>query len=928
MNVYDKHIMALWAKKEERASGFYWLPLMIHLTDTMNVSGWLWNSWLSDSQRQFCISSISPANEETALNLAKFLGAIHDLGKATPAFQIQKGFNNSPDLDKVLLEKLEISGFTGISSRLLADYQKTHHTIAGESLLKNKFHVKDDIGSIIGGHHGKPVDDKDMISLEHQSAYSAHYYQSEYENSDIYRKWETVHQSIFKWALEASGFRDVKELPEISQPAQVIYSGLLIMADWITSNRDLFPLIDIDSEDIPDCAERYRNGVAAWHKNLPIQIRSYPEKEIMFQDRFGFQARDFQKVVYETVSQIKDPGIIILEAPMGLGKTEAALAAAEIVAAKTGSSGLFFGLPTQATSNGMFGRVREWLEKLTKEYGEKQSLRLCHGKAALNEEMNDLKSVTLAQGVNIDEKSNENVFVNEWFSGRKKTSLDDFVVGTVDGFLLVALKQKHLALRHLGFSKKVVIIDEVHAYDTYMQQYLEEAIQWMGAYGTPVILVSATLPREKRECLIASYLKGIGKKKKEMLFPQEMSGSYYPLISYSEGTGIKAQTDFLPVKDKVIYVSKLSEDELYEKISVLMESGGIIGVIVNTVKKAQKLGEECKKRFGVGDVDILHSAFIATDRVNKESELIKMIGKNGNRPDKKIIIGTQVIEQSLDIDFDVLITDLCPMDLLLQRVGRLHRHDIIRPEKHKVPFVYVMGTNEQLKFESGTERIYEKYFLIQTQTHLPSEIRIPIDIPILIEKVYGIEEPEMTEEQKRIFQESRDRMEERKGSKSDKARTYRIKKPKLSIKPEENNLIAWLKNPDHSESEEAANAQVRDISQTIEIIAVKRIRTGYGTFDKEEDISEKINEPQIAKELAKHTIRLPDYVTMRNSIGKTIGFLENYNLEYLSEWQEQPWLKGSLGIIFDENGRFRLNEHLLKYDNEFGLREEKENGKV
>ena len=137
-----------------------------------------------------------------------------------------------------------------------------------------------------------------------------------------------------------------------------------------------------------------------------------------------------------------------------------------------------------------------------------------------------------------------------------------------------------------------------------------------------------------------------------------------------------------------------------------------------------------------------------------------------------------------------------------------------------------------------------------------------------------------------------------------------------------------MKNPDHSESEEAANAQVRDISETIEIIAVKRIRTGYGTFDKEEDISEKINEPQIAKELAKHTIRLPNYVTMRKSIGETIDFLEKYNLEYLSEWQEQPWLKGSLGIIFDENGRFMLNGYLLKYDNEFGLREEKENGKV
>ena len=927
MNDFTKLTMSLWAKKNKGKSRLQWLPLYVHLTDTMNVSRWLWANWLSASQKRFCINSISSSNEETALNLAAFLGAIHDIGKATPVFQIQKGFNNSSELEKSLLEKLEQAGFLGIASLTLANPQKTHHSIAGEYLLNKDFFVKDDIGSIVGAHHGKPVDDK--FSIIDQSAYPMNYYQSEDDSSEIYGKWKHVQCEIFQWALEESGIGSAEKLPEISKPAQVIYSGLLIMADWISSNNEYFPLIDINLEHIPDSITRCKNGITAWSSSLPLQIQSYPPMRELFTRRFGFEPRDFQETVYQTVSQIIKPGIIILEAPMGLGKTEAALVAAEIVAAKTGSSGLFFGLPTQATSNGLFGRVHEWLEKVTNDYKIKQSLRLCHGKAALNEEMNDLRCLSSPQDINIDEGISGSVFVNEWFSGRKKAALDDFVVGTVDGFLLTALKQKHLALRHLGFSKKTVIIDEVHAYDTYMQQYLEEAIRWMGAYETPVILVSATLPQDRREKLISVYLKGLGVKGREIHFPEEMScNRSYSLISYSEGKQVKVQTTFSPMEDKVVFVHRLNEEKLLGKIAELLDGGGVVGVIVNTVKKAQKLGKECKERFGNNIVDLLHSAFIATDRVKKESDLLSMIGKKGIRPERRIVIGTQVIEQSLDIDFDVLVTDLCPVDLLLQRIGRLQRHDVKRPVMHKKPVVYVMGMSDRFAFEKGSEFVYGKYYLLRTQYYLPNEIRIPSDIPILINKVYGDEKPELAGELLDIYQESLMQMETLRKSKADKALIYRINEPRRMIKPDRYNLIAWLKNPDYSDSEEMATAQVRDISETIEIIALKRIGKGYGTFETEEDISERIKEPQIGKVLATQTIRLPNYVTIRKGIPKTIDTLEEYNLKSLSEWKDQPWLNGSLGIIFDENGRFELNGVQLKYDNEYGMQEEKEYGKI
>nr|WP_165443905.1 DEAD/DEAH box helicase [Lachnoclostridium sp. Marseille-P6806] len=214
-----------------------------------------------------------------------------------------------------------------------------------------------------------------------------------------------------------------------------------------------------------------------------------------------------QRKLIEAISSCKEPGLIILEAPMGCGKTEAALLAAEQLAYQTKRSGVFLGLPTQATSNGIFPRIKDWLQRVHEETHEKMELRLLHGKAYLNEEYVNLTRVKRSDA---DESGEDSAFaVNEWFSGKKTAIMDDFVVGTVDQFLLTALKQKHLALRHLAFAKKVVIIDEVHAYDAYMSQYLQMAIQWMAAYGVPVLLLSATLSESSRLELTKSYLRGL-----------------------------------------------------------------------------------------------------------------------------------------------------------------------------------------------------------------------------------------------------------------------------------------------------------------------------------------------------------------------------------------------------------------------------------
>ncbi|MEE3393605.1 MAG: CRISPR-associated helicase Cas3' [Lachnospiraceae bacterium] len=921
----------LWAKKKEKGGVYLWLPLYIHLADTMGVIGWLWNHWLSEGQRSSIIGQIQPADEGTAENLVRFLGGIHDIGKATPAFQTQKGFSSSTGIDGLLLENLEKAGYRGISTLKLQSPEKTRHPLAGEVIL-SKYGFKDDIASIVGAHHGKPVDIRPDYH-EQISAYTANYYQSEDNNSKTGQLWENIWKTILNNVLLAAGFQGlnsqaIEVFPKLSKQSQVILSGLLIMADWIASNEKFFPLIPTDSVKIDNEETRVINGLKSWVKTLPIDVEAVSDASVYYNNRFGFEPRTFQKVLFDIVKTIKEPGIVIIEAPTGSGKTEAALSAAEQLFAVSNRSGVFFGLPTQATSNGIFPRVESWLDRFLKDYDEKASIRLSHGHASLNDDFNEIKlkhsnaalndgTNSASENISADEHESS-IIVNEWFSGRKTAALDDYVVGTVDNFLLLALKQKHLALRHLGFHKKVVIIDEVHAYDVYMQEYLKKAVRWMGAYRVPVILLSATLPSDIRRSLIEQYMIGRGADKKSLNIP-DMNA--YPMLTYSDDNEVKVNTDLPKDRDKDVYIKDLDEEDLLSKTDDLIKYGGIVGIIVNTVKRAQNICRLCTGRYGNDVVELLHANFIATERVAKEKSLISMIGKGADRPFRKIIIGTQVMEQSLDIDFDVLITDLCPMDLFIQRIGRMHRHDIERSPEHMKPVVYIMGKSYNLEFEKGSSYIYSNYILARTQYFLPDILKVPSDVSQLVQKVYGKDEPAFEGELLKKYNDRKQKIEDQLKNKEAKAETFCIDIPKKNINPEKNNLIGWLRDPDSSESDEKASARVRDINDSVEIIAVFKYKKGYTVYKEKGKNTLSDNLELNAKRIAQETLRLPNSVTYKcGGLDNIIKILEDYNRNKLPEWQTDPWLKGSLGLIFDESNEVDINGIILQYDNIYGLK--------
>lgn len=894
------------------------MPLIQHLEDTCNVIDGLWEHWLSSGQKRFIVRSLNKEDEYIAKQLTIFLAATHDIGKATPAFSTKKSWNSSLDIDHQIVSKLEYEGFENIGDFNDTSANRSPHALAGQYILQN-YGVNEGITSIIGGHHGLPIDD---ISLcKEQSSYEENYFQVSNPESPIHVRWKGVQDDILEWALERARFSTISDLPVIeNQMAQVILSGLLIMADWIASNEEYFPLISIEDDQINNSKERFIKGWEKWKKTDVWEPTILTMSDKLFQQRFIFSPRDFQRRFCQVIADIQNPGLFILEAPMGLGKTEAALMGAELLASKTGRSGLFFGLPTQATSNGIFPRIYDWIEKLEVE-DDRFGLRLAHGKASLNDFYQ-----SLASNIEVDNLET-NISTNEWFSGRKTTALDDFVVGTVDQFLLSALKQKHLALRHLGITKKVVIIDEVHSYDAYISQYLQMALSWMGAYGVPVIILSATLPQEIREDLLTSYLIGKGMKQKQIIrHDNQISPDDYPLVSYTEGNEVYYYNEFKETEDINVKVNKIKEEELISLLDQLIIHKGVIGIVVNTVSKAQELAKKCSEKYGEDLIDVLHSSFIATDRAKKEQNLLNQIGKGKARPERKIIIGTQVIEQSLDIDFDVMISELAPMDLLIQRIGRLHRHHIDRSSFYKNPVLYVMGTSEELDFDNGSESIYGGYLLGRTQFYLPQVIRLPSDISKLVQQVYEKDgQIEISQNLEDTYQSMKTKHLKLIANKKSRAKTYRLADP--IYKPtifKRNSLIGWLSKMNPNEHEEFGLAQVRDAQETIEVIALKQYEDGYSFIDVKENLADKLEKGCVRKEIAKHTLRLPNVLSRDYNVENTIEELENYYLKYFSNWRGYSWLEGNLVILFDENNEFKLGGYCLRYDQKYGLTYEKE----
>lgn len=893
------------AGKSDPEHGGFWLPLWMHMWDTAGILQRLLQNWAPEAvRRQIGLP------EETLAKTARFLGLVHDIGKASAVFQAR--------ILCCLPESRERFCAQFPLPETFDNPAATPHARASEAILLEQGCAAG-LASIAGAHHGKPQGTEgDTAVWDQIKLFGRNYW-----GKTVYKpQWEALHRELYGAALTLSGFAGSEELPELTLTAQLLLTGLLVMADWIASNTDYFPLIP---EEELGRENAYPHRVdRAWHKlNLttPWEIMQASMDAAAFEQRFGFAPNAVQQAVMDAAADTPAPGLMILEAQMGVGKTEAALAAAEMLAGRCGAGGLFFGLPTQATANGIFERLLRWGESQSQETAH--SIRLAHGAAELNEEYRQLFSGRAVTEQDADD-GEAGLQVHRWFQGSKQALQAEFVIGTVDQLLLAALKQKYVMLRHLGLAGKVAVVDECHAYDAYMNQYLDRALAWLGQYRVPVLLLSATLPARRRTELVQAYLGGT--------LPdgawQHSRG--YPLLTWTAGGQVRQRTIPQEGPGKTVHCQAVTEETLPGLLQQKMAAGGCAGVIVNTVKKAQELAAVLREAMPDFETLLFHAQFLQPDRAEKEQELLRRLGKRSTaaQRDRLIVVGTQVLEQSLDIDFDFMVTELCPMDLLLQRIGRLHRHPRSqRPAPVQLPGCAVLDRADG-SFDEGSQAVYGQWLLWRTHRRLPPAVRLPGDIPTLVQDVYGWEAQDFLAEvpegawMRADYETKQEKMRVR-------AKNFAILPPRECA--DWPSLDGWLAE-EAARSDAAARAAVRDGDPSVEVLLMVRRADGIHFLPWQQGgrvvAADEPPSREDALQIARQRIRLPGYFSRRWNIDSVIAELEEQNRMFLSPWQQAPLLKGELVLLLDEDLTAHLGGMTLCYDHKNGLTYQKEKEKA
>ncbi|MFF0479422.1 CRISPR-associated helicase Cas3' [Streptomyces sp. NPDC004284] len=950
-------VLALWGKYDRDSDG--WLPLWQHMDDSAAVAGMLWDEWIPSQIRRL-VGEALPGGEADGRRLIMWLAAVHDIGKATPAFACQV----EPLADRMRDVGLQMRSY----GQMGPDRRRAPHALASQVLLGEWLEERcggapgqcDQFSVVVGGHHGVPPEYGQISALDNRG----HLLWSTGVSRPL---WRRVQAELLEACADEFGVRERLgewRAVKLPQPVQVLLTGLVIVADWIASNPELFPYYP---QDVPrSSAER---AAAAWRGlDLPASWRpTEPPADVreLFASRFalpkGAEARPVQVAAVELARSMTAPGLMVIEAPMGEGKTEAALAVAEIFAARSGAGGVFFALPTMATGNAMFPRLLKWLKRLPSLKGQRHSVLLAHSKSALNDEFTDLMEVGKVVAVELDadvrsQSPNVREAVAElvahiWLRGRKKAMLSSFVAGTVDQLLFAGLKSKHLALRHLAVAGKVVVIDEAHAYDTYMSAYLDRVLSWLGAYRVPVVILSATLPAARRRELVEAYAgAGAGDGTAPGAFEAVASAGEYPLLTaVAPGGAPVVRRPGASGRGVSVRLERLDDDAevLADRLAEELRDGGCALVVRNTVTRVLDTARVLRERFGDEDVTVAHARFLDLDRAANDKELLRRFGPPGEESDRPrrrhIVVASQVAEQSLDVDFDLLVTDLCPVDLLLQRMGRLHRHQrgegqADRPERLREPRCLVTGADWEGTVPvpvRGSVIVYGKHLLLRSAAVLlphfdgadPVPVRLPEDISPLVQGAYaeGQAAPEGWAE---ALDEAWAEHEEHCADQARRAATFRLDDVRKAGEP----LFGWVAaGVGDADDTPEGRAQVRDTRDGLEVIVVQKRADGTMTTvpwlgeDRRgrrlgglELPWDQVPERLAARTAAASGLRLPVQFSYHEVMSRAIGELEEL---YVPAWQskDSPWLAGQLILALDEDGQTRLAGFSLRYSKTEGL---------
>ncbi len=619
----------------------------------------------------------------TALFL--YFAALHDLGKFGPAFQHKR-----PDL------------VTLLGGEPLRFYNREHHSHLGQALFFDRAIRRawpealralpqDEARDILGplaqaafGHHGRPPQGFDGNLRLPPATVEA-----------LQRFLDAVVRLTLPPGLRLP---DGDAAEDCFKPISWLFAGLLVLADWIASGSGFayvatpMPLAEYYADHaLPQARTAvYGSGILC-----PPPRRGGEFHTLLPHIKKEYAPTPLQAHALAVAGTGNGPQLFIFEDATGAGKTEAALLAAHALMTRGAAEGFYIGLPTMATANGMYARLAASYRALFEEATtDAPSLMLAHGARGINDAFLDSIGLEHGKPSDSDEEDGNDTreagaFCAAWLAdNRKKALLAPCGVGTLDQALLAVLPAKHQCLRLLGLGRNVLVADEVHAYDPYTTRLLERLLTFHAGLGGSAILLSATLPRRIKQRLAAAFCEGAG------YDTPRLTDKPLPLATRL-ASGVFGETPLPQTHTRSIAVEMTdSVERAYDRLAAVHAAGGCAILFCNTVDRAVAAHARLAARLPADDLLLFHARFALCDRLAIEKRVLSIFGKDATPESRrgKILVATQVAEQSLDIDGDFIVTELAPMELILQRTGRGHRHQRPwRPEGFETPAMLVIA---------------------------------------------------------------------------------------------------------------------------------------------------------------------------------------------------------------------------------------------
>lgn len=670
------HVLEFWGKaRPSEDGGRPWHPVAYHLLDVAASAHALLSMRPVTRARA---ASLLGLPQDDAHDLLVALTALHDIGKFAPQFQLlaTPGDWRWPTaLEGVDATRLERSVHTTdglhLWHRVLRERIAERIWAGGERALEA-------LECAVFAHHGRPVElHADNIATRFPDG--------------ARRAAEQCAALVLDCVLPRPITAPQPKLARV-RVASWWVAGFTTVADWIGSRTAWFPYhAPIAGDDT----------LAAYWSRAQALARVAVRAAGMDAMPFGV-TRSFAELTKQStptpmqawaaeVALPDGPLLAIIEDATGAGKTEAAHMLVHRLMVAGRASGAYWAMPTQATANAMYERQRNVISSLFSVTGDRlPSLTLGHGQARLHE---GYRATVLSD----DSRSDTVDAASEWsgVSGettgdqtasvacsafladdRRAALLADMGAGTVDQALLGVLPARFNAVRLFALAEKVLVLDEVHAFDAYMSAETRNLLRFHSALGGSAILLSATLPEGKRRALEASWRTP---EVEELEAPSTSDQeSPYPLAMLLSATSAEigrhapdaASWTVRRVPTRRVH----SVAEALAHVLDVARTGGAVVWIRNTVDECLEAAQAVEAQAIVPMV--FHARFAQGDRQRIETEVMHRFGKESTRADRtgSVLIATQVVEQSLDLDFDAMVSDLAPIDLLVQRAGRLWRH--------------------------------------------------------------------------------------------------------------------------------------------------------------------------------------------------------------------------------------------------------------